>query len=159
MMTLNKITKITKRTKTMNETKTRNLSESISLMRDCVQPFLDEDDDDDWYENNLTVEDILRLEDVEYAPSPAIERAPRARAPRTTAIASPSRSIPNSRTRYEVKISPGLRLLEQHQYQRHRDARRGSTTSDEGDEMDYDEEEDEEEDLEDLSFCMFEMEL
>ena len=131
------------------------------LMRDCVQPFLDEDEDD-WYddeENNLTVEDILNLEDVKYAPSPAVRAPPKPRAPRTTAIVSPSRSIPNSRTRYEVKISPGLRLLEQHQYQRHRDSRRGSTTSDEGDEMDYDEEEDEEEVLEDLSFCMFEMEL
>ena len=158
-MTLNNMTKkVTTRKKTMNE-RTRKLSESILLMRDCVQPFLDEDEDD-WYddeENNLTVEDILNLEDVKYAPSPAVRAPPKPRAPRTTAIVSPSRSIPNSRTRYEVKISPGLRLLEQHQ--RRRDSRRGSATSDEGDEMDFDEEEDEEEGLEDPSFCMFEMEL
>ena len=156
-MTLNNMTKkVTTRKKKMNETRTRKLSESILLMRDCVQPFLDEDEDD-WYddeENNLTVEDILNLEDVQYAPSPAV-RTSKPRAPRTTAIVSPSRSIPNSRTRYEVKISPGLRLLEQHQ--RRRNSRRGSATSDEGDEMDFDEEEDEEEGF--PSFCMFEMEL
>ena len=77
-------------------------------MRDCVQPFLDEDDYE-WYddeENNVSVEDILNLEGVEYHASRSLVRDPKP----TTAT-----SIPINTTRYEVKISPGLRLLEQHQ--------------------------------------------
>jgi len=129
-------------------------------MRDCVQPYQDEDD---WYsdeDNMLTVEEILKLEEVEFKDEKR-EKLDVSKKRITTGV-SPHRTIPQMYPRYRVHISPGLKLLEEHQ----RDRRRGSVTSDEGEVMDLlngieeeEEEEDEEMEEEKGSFCMFDMEL